>query len=46
MGWGEAEKLLDSVGLIEDHGGANLHDNCIGTRLHGVVAQFHFFAID
>ena len=42
----EAEKLLDFVGLVEDHGGANLHDHGIGASLDRVVAQLLFLAVD
>jgi hypothetical protein len=46
LGWGLAEKLLNPVSLIEDHGGSNLHDYRISASLDRVVTQFHFFAID
>ena len=38
--------LLDSVGLVEDHCGSDLHDHGIGASLDRVVAQLLHFAVD
>ena len=38
--------LLDLVGLAEDCGGPNLHDNGVGPWLHGVVAQLLLLAVN
>ena len=38
--------LGDLVGLAEDSGGPNLHDNGVGSWLHGVVAQLLLLAVD
>ena len=42
----EAERLLDFIGLVEDHGGTDLHDHGIGASLDRVVAQLFLLAID
>ena len=38
--------LGDLVGLIEDRGGSNLHDDRISPWLHGVVAQLLLLAVN
>ena len=51
-GWKSAEVSLrtcwlgDFVGLIEDRGGSDLHNNRICPWLHSVIAQLLLFAIN